>query len=135
MRAAARWACGHACLTCPGRAHRDKLGLVRDVACCVTRSKPLGSPNDHRGRCLLSSAPCQPRLAAAAAAIPALGLRDLLSANLLPSMIVGSVVLVSINALIFGFVNWLPTFFVQQGFGVAKSLTYTLVIVSGSLVG
>jgi hypothetical protein len=25
-------ACGHACLTCPGRAHRDKLGLVRDVA-------------------------------------------------------------------------------------------------------
>jgi putative MFS transporter len=72
---------------------------------------------------------------AAAAAIPALGLRDLLSANLLPSMIVGSVVLVTINALIFGFVNWLPTFFVQQGLGVAKSLTYTLVIVSGSLVG
>jgi putative MFS transporter len=72
---------------------------------------------------------------AAAAAIPALGLRDLLSANLLPSMIVGSVVLVVINALIFGFVNWLPTFFVQQGLGVAKSLTYTLVIVSGSLVG
>jgi putative MFS transporter len=72
---------------------------------------------------------------AAAAAIPALGLRDLLSANLLPSMIVGSVVLVTINALIFGFVNWLPTFFVQQGLGVTKSLTYTLVIVSGSLVG
>jgi putative MFS transporter len=72
---------------------------------------------------------------AAAAAIPVLGLRDLLSANLLPSMIVGSVVLVTINALIFGFVNWLPTFFVQQGLGVTKSLTYTLVIVSGSLVG
>ncbi|MGE5047333.1 MAG: MFS transporter, partial [Deltaproteobacteria bacterium] len=33
------------------------------------------------------------------------------------------------------FVNWLPTFFVQQGLGVAKSLSYTLVIVSGSMVG
>jgi len=49
--------------------------------------------------------------------------------------VVGSVVLITINALIFGFVNWLPTFFVQQGLGVAKSLSYTLVIVSGSLVG
>lgn len=72
---------------------------------------------------------------APAAPIPALGLHDLLSAALLPSMIVGSVVLIAINALIFGFVNWLPTFFVQQGLGVTKSLTYTLVIVSGSLVG
>ena len=43
--------------------------------------------------------------------------------------------LITINALIFGFVNWLPTFFVQQGLGVAKSLSYTLVIVSGSMVG
>jgi putative MFS transporter len=50
-------------------------------------------------------------------------------------MVVGSVVLITINALIFGFVNWLPTFFVQQGLSVTKSLTYTLVIVSGSLIG
>jgi putative MFS transporter len=50
-------------------------------------------------------------------------------------MVVGSVVLITINALIFGFVNWLPTFFVQQGLGVTRSLAYTLVIVSGSLVG
>ncbi|HEX6440936.1 MAG TPA: MFS transporter [Stellaceae bacterium] len=66
---------------------------------------------------------------------PNLGLLDLLSARLLPSMAVGSVVLITINALIFGFVNWLPTFFVQQGLGVTRSLAYTLVIVSGSLVG
>jgi MFS transporter, putative metabolite:H+ symporter len=66
---------------------------------------------------------------------PNLGLRDLFSARLLPSMAVGSVVLITINALIFGFVNWLPTFFVQQGLGVTRSLAYTLVIVSGSLVG
>jgi putative MFS transporter len=66
---------------------------------------------------------------------PDLSLRDLFSARLLPSMVVGSVVLITINALIFGFVNWLPTFFVQQGLGVTRSLAYTLVIVSGSLVG
>ena len=64
-----------------------------------------------------------------------IGLRDLLSAALLPSMVVGSVVLITINALIFGFVNWLPTFFVQQGLSVTKSLGYTLIIVSGSLIG
>src|SRR5215472_257893 len=72
---------------------------------------------------------------APAAPVPALGLRDLLGTNLLPSMVVGSVVLITINALIFGFVNWLPTFFVQQGLSVTRSLTYTPVIVSGSLIG
>ena len=66
---------------------------------------------------------------------PTLGLGALLSPSLLPSMVVGSVVLITINALIFGFVNWLPTFFVQQGLSVTRSLTYTLVIVSGSLIG
>jgi putative MFS transporter len=66
---------------------------------------------------------------------PRTSLRDLLSAGLLPNMVVGSVVLITINALIFGFVNWLPTFFVQQGLSVTKSLGYTLVIVSGSLIG
>ena len=66
---------------------------------------------------------------------PTLSLAALLSKSLLPGMVVGSVVLITINALIFGFVNWLPTFFVQQGLSVTKSLTYTLVIVSGSLIG
>ncbi|MBV9964952.1 MAG: MFS transporter, partial [Alphaproteobacteria bacterium] len=64
-----------------------------------------------------------------------IGLRDLLSAALLPSMVVGSVVLVTINALIFGFVNWLPTFFVQQGLSITKSFGYTLVIITGSPIG
>jgi putative MFS transporter len=67
--------------------------------------------------------------------VPSLSLASLLNSSLLPRMIVGSVVLITINALIFGFVNWLPTFFVQQGLSVTKSLTYTLVIVSGSLIG
>jgi putative MFS transporter len=76
-------------------------------------------------------------LPAPRAAVPAsgLGLGSLLSPALLPRMIVGSVVLIVINALIFGFVTWLPTFFVKQGMSVTASLTYTLVIASGSLIG
>ena len=54
---------------------------------------------------------------------------------LLPRMIVGSVVLIVINTLIFGFVNWLPTFFGQQGISITRSLAYTMVLAIGSLVG
>jgi len=67
--------------------------------------------------------------------ISALGLSSLVTPSLLPRMVVGSVVLITINALIFGFVVWLPTFFVKQGLSIAQSLTYTLVIVSASLIG
>ncbi len=40
----------------------------------------------------------------------------------------GCVVLITTNTLIFGFVNWLPTFFGQQGISITKSLAYTLVL-------
>ncbi len=71
----------------------------------------------------------------AAPPVPSLGLGSLLSPNLLPRMVVGSVVLITINALIFGFVTWLPIFFGQQGLTITKSLGYTLVIDLGSLAG
>ena len=67
--------------------------------------------------------------------VPPLSLSSLLTPALLPRMVVGSVVLITINALIFGFVVWLPTFFVKQGLSIAQSLTYTLVINSASLIG
>jgi putative MFS transporter len=54
---------------------------------------------------------------------------------ILPRMIVGSVVLIVINTLIFGFVVWLPQFFVQQGLTITRSFAYTLVIVLGSPIG
>ncbi len=66
---------------------------------------------------------------------PSLDLAALLSPSLLPRMVVGSVVLITINALIFGFVTWLPIFFGQQGLTITKSLGYTLVIDLGSLAG
>jgi putative MFS transporter len=45
------------------------------------------------------------------------------------------VVLITINTLIFGFVNWIPTFFVQQGLSITRSFSYALVIALGSPFG
>jgi MFS transporter, putative metabolite:H+ symporter len=66
---------------------------------------------------------------------PAFTFASLFTAALLPRLVVGCVVLITINTLIFGFVNWLPTFFGQQGIGITRSLTYTMVLASGSLIG
>ncbi len=67
--------------------------------------------------------------------LPAVTFASLFSAGLLPRLVVGSVVLITINTLIFGFVNWLPTFFGQQGISIHRSLAYTMVLAGGSLVG
>src|ERR1700724_1379038 len=54
---------------------------------------------------------------------------------LLQRLIVGSWVLITINTLIFGFVIFLPQFFLRQGLTIANSLAYTLVLSAASLVG
>jgi putative MFS transporter len=60
---------------------------------------------------------------------------DLLRPPLLQRMLVGSWVLITINTLIFGFVIFLPQFFLRQGLTIANSLAYTLVLSAASLVG
>ena len=60
---------------------------------------------------------------------------DMIKPPLLQRMIVGSWVLVSINTLIFGFVIFLPQFFLRQGLTITNSLAYTLVLSAASLVG
>ena len=72
---------------------------------------------------------------AVAAPVRDLGFMSLFTKAFLPRIIVGSVVLISINTLIAGFVLWLPTFFVQQGLTIARSLAYTSVFAVASLVG
>jgi putative MFS transporter len=62
-------------------------------------------------------------------------LSSLLSPAILPRMILGSVSLIVINTLLYGFVTWLPTFFVQQGLSIAKSFGYSLVMALGAPVG
>ena len=68
-------------------------------------------------------------------ATPARGLGSLLSPLLLPRMIVGATTLIVINTLIFGFITWLPTFFVQAGRSIASSLGYSLVMSLGAPLG
>ena len=50
-------------------------------------------------------------------------------------MIVGCVTLVVINTLLYGFVTWLPTFFIKQGLSIATSFGYTLLMGLGAPVG
>jgi putative MFS transporter len=74
----------------------------------------------------------QPVLSAPVAQVAA---SDMLKPPLLQRMIVGSWVLITINTLIFGFVIFLPQFFLRQGLTIANSLAYTLVLSAASLVG
>jgi putative MFS transporter len=62
-------------------------------------------------------------------------LSSLLSPAILPRMIVGATSLVVINTLLYGFVTWLPTFFVQQGLSIARSFRYSLVMALGAPLG
>jgi putative MFS transporter len=62
-------------------------------------------------------------------------LSSLLSPAILPRMILGSVSLIVINSLLYGFVTWLPTFFVQQGLSIVRSFNYSLVMALGAPLG
>ena len=74
-------------------------------------------------------APAQP------APIPQVTATAMLKPPILQSMIVGSWVLITINTLIFGFVIFLPQFFLRQGLTITHSLAYTLVLSAASLIG
>jgi putative MFS transporter len=69
------------------------------------------------------------------APVPQVAASDMIKPPLLQRMIVGCWVLISINTLIFGFVLFLPQFFLRQGLTITNSLAYTVVLSAGSLVG
>jgi putative MFS transporter len=50
-------------------------------------------------------------------------------------MIVSCVALIAVNVLIYGFVTWLPSFMVRQGFDVAPSFGYALLMSLGGPIG
>ena len=62
-------------------------------------------------------------------------LASLLGPTIFPRMILGSISLIVINSLLYGFVTWLPTFFVQQGLSIARSFNYSLVMALGAPIG
>ncbi len=69
------------------------------------------------------------------APVPQLDATAMLRPPILQRMIVGSWALITINTLIFGFVIFLPQFFLRQGLTIANSLGYTVVLAVASLVG
>ena len=62
-------------------------------------------------------------------------LATLFTAPLLSRMIVGSVCLITINTLLYGFVTWLPVFFIKQGLSIATSFGYSLLMALGAPIG
>ena len=82
--------------------------------------------------------------AAAAGALPApaptvptpqLTAASMFKPPILQRLLVGCWVLITINTLIFGFVIFLPQFFLRQGLTITNSLGYTVVLAGGSFVG
>ena len=79
----------------------------------------------------------QPLPAPAAASTTAVSadVATLFAPPLLSRMIVGSICLITINTLLYGFVTWLPVFFIKQGLSVATSFGYSLLMALGAPVG
>ena len=72
---------------------------------------------------------------APSAPIPQLTAASMFRPPILQRLLVGSWVLITINTLIFGFVIFLPQFFLRQGLTITNSLLYTAVLAGASLVG
>src|SRR5512147_996348 len=66
---------------------------------------------------------------------PQLSASAMFKPPILQRLLVGSWCLITINTLIFGFVIFLPQFFLRQGLTITNSLGYTVVLAIASLVG
>lgn len=60
---------------------------------------------------------------------------SLFRAPLLGRIIIGSITLIIINAVVHGFVTWLPTFFIRQGMTLQSAFNFSLVMSIGAPVG
>jgi putative MFS transporter len=79
--------------------------------------------------------PPLPGPAPAPPAVAARNFSSLFGPQLFPRLLVGATVLIVANTLIYGFVTWLPTFFVQQGLSIASSFKYSFLMSIGAPVG
>jgi MFS transporter, putative metabolite:H+ symporter len=59
----------------------------------------------------------------------------LFSRELLPRLVTGSIILITMNTALYGFIAWLPTFFIKSGQSVVASLGYTTIMSLGGPVG
>ena len=91
--------------------------VLREIEAVAARSGPLPEPDP----------PAPP-------VVPA-NLGSLFRAPLLGRIILGCICLIVINTLLYGFVTWLPTFFVKQGLSIATSFGYSLLMGLGAPIG
>jgi MFS transporter, putative metabolite:H+ symporter len=66
---------------------------------------------------------------------PSRALATLFAPPLVSRMVLGCIALIVINTLIYGFITWLPSFFVKQGLSIATSFNFTLIMSLGAPVG
>jgi putative MFS transporter len=66
---------------------------------------------------------------------PSRALATLFTPPLASRMVLGCIALIVINTLIYGFITWLPSFFVKQGLSIATSFNFTLIMSLGAPVG
>lgn len=59
----------------------------------------------------------------------------LFSRALIARTIVGCLILIGLNTAVYGFIAWIPTFFVKQGINLSSSLGYTMLMTLGSPFG
>lgn len=99
--------------------HDEADKLLTEIETEVARGKPL------------------PPVAETGPAAPAVSLpfAALFRPPLLSRMIVGCICLIVINTLLYGFVTWLPTFFIKQGLSAPTSFGYALLMGLGAPVG
>jgi putative MFS transporter len=60
---------------------------------------------------------------------------SLTSRAVVTRLFVGSVALIVLNTVIYGFITWIPTFFVKEGFSVVKSIGFSTIMSFGGPVG
>ena len=60
---------------------------------------------------------------------------ELFSKELISRTLVGSLIIIVLTTVIYGFIAWLPTFFVKQGMSVVTSLGFTTLMSFGGPVG
>src|SRR5262249_22386210 len=67
--------------------------------------------------------------------LPQQSIKALFEGGMLSRTIVGSLILIAINTVIYGFVAWVPTFLVKQGMSIVSSLGFTTLMSLGGPVG
>ncbi len=88
----------------------------------------------ERSAATVGTVPPAPKYVAPKAQAP-MGFGTLFSPAILPRTITACVTLFVINATVYGFITWIPTFFVSEGLSIVKSFTFLLLISFGAPVG